>query len=155
MDLERQPLIQQIGQLKNQIAEVVAPTGQAEWMPDSQATNCNNCYKVFTILNRRHHCRLCGKIFCNSCSKKTTTRINEGEQVTVRLCNTCNQINNDFNQTLDRNQPLLLNQLKSREEMRISPKGASGNFRSSEIDFSAKPNETSDFSVFNNTESSY
>ena len=35
MDLERQPLIQQIGQLKNQIAEVVAPTGQAEWMPDS------------------------------------------------------------------------------------------------------------------------
>jgi len=96
------PLLQKVVQVKDQLADAVSPATQPEWIPDSQATNCDSCYKPFTIINRKHHCRLCGKIFCNNCSKKTITRL-DNEKVTVRLCNNCNSINEQFHQTLDRN----------------------------------------------------
>jgi len=36
------------------------------WVPDSDLNYCYNCEKKFIILIRkRHHCRLCGKIFCH------------------------------------------------------------------------------------------
>ena len=36
--------------------------------------NCKTCYKcsiTFTVFNRRHHCRICGQIFCNNCSNQS------------------------------------------------------------------------------------
>ena len=33
--------------------------------PDHEVTECKSCSSVFTIINRRHHCRVCGKIFCS------------------------------------------------------------------------------------------
>jgi len=30
--------------------------------------NCEICYIKFTALNRKHHCRKCGKTVCNKCS---------------------------------------------------------------------------------------
>lgn len=38
------------------------------WMPDNDANNCVNCRRSFNIFVRKHHCRLCGKIFCYLCS---------------------------------------------------------------------------------------
>ena len=39
------------------------------WSSDDTANTCTSCNKPFdALLNRRHHCRLCGKIFCNKCS---------------------------------------------------------------------------------------
>ena len=36
------------------------------WIPDNIVDYCYNCDKQFTtILNRKHHCRICGKIFCS------------------------------------------------------------------------------------------
>ena len=40
----------------------------AEWALDDTAPACGACAVAFTLLNRRHHCRECGKIFCGSCS---------------------------------------------------------------------------------------
>ncbi len=37
------------------------------WTDDNSVNSCHNCKNDFTFLNRRHHCRLCGKIFCNIC----------------------------------------------------------------------------------------
>lgn len=37
------------------------------WTDDNTVNSCHNCKDDFTFLNRRHHCRLCGKIFCHSC----------------------------------------------------------------------------------------
>ena len=33
------------------------------WTDDNTVNSCHNCKDDFTFLNRRHHCRLCGKIF--------------------------------------------------------------------------------------------
>ncbi|EFJ41459.1 hypothetical protein VOLCADRAFT_119689 [Volvox carteri f. nagariensis] len=41
------------------------------WLPDSHATECLSCHMPFRPFTRlRHHCRLCGKIFCSACCHK-------------------------------------------------------------------------------------
>ncbi|KIH64390.1 FYVE zinc finger [Ancylostoma duodenale] len=41
------------------------------WLDDSAAVNCTSCGKVFSLTVRKHHCRVCGLIFCAPCSSKT------------------------------------------------------------------------------------
>lgn len=38
------------------------------WMPDKLCKECYNCELPFTVFRRRHHCRLCGQVFCSNCS---------------------------------------------------------------------------------------
>lgn len=40
---------------------------QKFWMPDSKSKECYDCSAKFTTFRRRHHCRLCGQIFCSKC----------------------------------------------------------------------------------------
>ena len=49
---------------------VSIPAVQAEapvWQPDEDAPVCNDCMVRFTLLLRRHHCRVCGLVFCDAC----------------------------------------------------------------------------------------
>ena len=39
-----------------------------QWQADQDCQQCNGCVLKFNIINRRHHCRICGKIFCKICS---------------------------------------------------------------------------------------
>jgi hypothetical protein len=41
---------------------------QIEWMADELVDLCGNCGQSFFILRRRHHCRVCGGVFCHECS---------------------------------------------------------------------------------------
>ena len=45
-------------------------TVSCPWQYDDWVTHCASCQAPFTPLNRRHHCRLCGNIFCNPCSRQ-------------------------------------------------------------------------------------
>lgn len=38
------------------------------WMPDKFCKVCYGCEDAFTMYRRRHHCRMCGQVFCNPCS---------------------------------------------------------------------------------------
>ncbi|ODV91258.1 hypothetical protein CANCADRAFT_57554 [Tortispora caseinolytica NRRL Y-17796] len=38
------------------------------WQADSDANQCPLCKAPFSFFNRRHHCRHCGRVVCNSCS---------------------------------------------------------------------------------------
>ncbi|KAI0352816.1 FYVE-domain-containing protein [Trametes cingulata] len=40
----------------------------AQWERDEAVSECRECRRRFTFLNRRHHCRRCGRIFCDRCS---------------------------------------------------------------------------------------
>ncbi|KAG6841547.1 hypothetical protein C0991_009912 [Blastosporella zonata] len=44
------------------------------WKPDSVASKCDNfyCPVNFTVLQRRHHCRKCGGVFCAACTVRST-----------------------------------------------------------------------------------
>ncbi|KAM9965502.1 hypothetical protein ACTFIW_005318 [Dictyostelium discoideum] len=59
------------------------------WIPDKEATKCMFCNDGFTIINRRHHCRNCGKVVCGSCSphKRLIPHIKKNKP--VRVCLFC------------------------------------------------------------------
>lgn len=43
----------------------------SHWKPDGSAKRCAGCSKDFNMLNRKHHCRNCGLIFCDQCLEHT------------------------------------------------------------------------------------
>lgn len=58
----------------NSTRAIVGPDGQPflepRWQPDEETNNCTKCHKEFDFFwNRKHHCRHCGMIFCDSCSR--------------------------------------------------------------------------------------
>jgi len=57
------------------------------WIPDSHRSNCLTCRASFSLIRRRHHCRLCGEVFCDQCSNERIhfSRVNEP----VRACGKC------------------------------------------------------------------
>ncbi len=60
------------------------------WDPDSMYNECHDCKKPFTTTNRRHHCRNCGKVFCNTCTAKRTLLPRFGfTKKKVRVCEKC------------------------------------------------------------------
>jgi hypothetical protein len=45
------------------------PREKHVWQDDNSVSKCQHCDKVFSLFIRKHHCRLCGKIYCFECSK--------------------------------------------------------------------------------------
>lgn len=43
------------------------------WQPDAEVTFCPICHTQFSIFIRKHHCRKCGRVVCNSCSPHRIT----------------------------------------------------------------------------------
>ncbi|XP_044730878.1 RUN and FYVE domain-containing protein 2 isoform X2 [Chrysoperla carnea] len=58
-----------------------------QWASDKDITNCKSCKKEFNMTRRKHHCRNCGDIFCNSCSDNTMLLASSAKP--VRVCDTC------------------------------------------------------------------
>jgi hypothetical protein len=54
-------------------------------------SSCPSCDAIFSISKRRHHCRLCGDIFCNECSNKKVLLPLAGPEFEkpVRVCDSC------------------------------------------------------------------
>ncbi|GIL55177.1 hypothetical protein Vafri_10769 [Volvox africanus] len=64
------------------------------WLPDSHATECLSCHLPFRPFTRlRHHCRLCGKIFCSACCfKKALLPPKYGVRTPQRVCELCSSV---------------------------------------------------------------
>lgn len=60
---------------------------------DALRPNCPHCDTLFTYSKRRHHCRLCGDVFCDTCSAHRVTLPLEGPEFDkpVRVCDFCQQ----------------------------------------------------------------
>jgi len=61
------------------------------WVSDESVTRCmgRTCRKSFTFLNRRHHCRHCGGVFCHRCTQRSISISKFGYQEPVRVCEPC------------------------------------------------------------------
>jgi hypothetical protein len=66
------------------------------WQKDSEVRTCQFCHKTFGVFTRKHHCRQCGGIFCDKCSKHTATLDDPltetgspGKRAEVRICIWC------------------------------------------------------------------
>lgn len=55
-----------------------------EWLDGNM---CHRCHVPFSLMQRKHHCRACGQVFCQSCSMKSTSLPKFGieKEVTVYL----------------------------------------------------------------------
>ena len=40
----------------------------SKWVKDDDRPYCSRCKAQFTVMFRRHHCRLCGEVFCGNCA---------------------------------------------------------------------------------------
>lgn len=77
----------------------IKPEFPPTWTPDDEIEACGLCGTTFTMLNRKHHCRSCGKIYCGDCSgyqasipSYVTKVAGLLESRGVRICTTCNAI---------------------------------------------------------------
>uniref|UniRef100_H0VHK1 Zinc finger FYVE domain-containing protein 26 n=1 Tax=Cavia porcellus TaxID=10141 RepID=H0VHK1_CAVPO len=65
------------------------PPARHQWVPDETESVCMVCHKEhFSMFNRRHHCRRCGRLVCSSCSTKKM--VVEGcRESPTRVCDQC------------------------------------------------------------------
>ncbi|XP_057714797.1 zinc finger FYVE domain-containing protein 26 isoform X2 [Corythoichthys intestinalis] len=65
------------------------PPDRKDWVPDTQQHVCMVCRRErFTMFNRRHHCRRCGRLVCQTCSeRKMAVEGSPGNE--VRVCDQC------------------------------------------------------------------
>ncbi|KAI0361121.1 hypothetical protein OH77DRAFT_1417327 [Trametes cingulata] len=59
------------------------------WMDDELCKECYDCKSVFTTWRRKHHCRICGQIFCSRCASNIIKGARFGQEGMVRICNLC------------------------------------------------------------------
>ena len=52
-------------QIKNELC--IPKMTPSIWIPAKNIKKCFDCKKNFSMWTRKHHCRICGRIFCNNC----------------------------------------------------------------------------------------
>jgi hypothetical protein len=80
-----------LGRRNGLIEQITGDLKQApvEWVPDEEAPECMDCHGKFTLINRRHHCRECGRVFCKKCCSKTIALPQSAKLEKVLVCNVC------------------------------------------------------------------
>nr|XP_043626802.1 1-phosphatidylinositol-3-phosphate 5-kinase FAB1B [Erigeron canadensis] len=97
MDSPEKQLSNLIGNLKSWIPRRSEPANVSRdfWMPDQSCRVCYECDLQFTLFNRRHHCRLCGRVFCAKCThnwipaRSSDQDIIREDTEKIRACNYC------------------------------------------------------------------
>uniref|UniRef100_A0A8C0ER93 Zinc finger FYVE domain-containing protein 26 n=1 Tax=Bubo bubo TaxID=30461 RepID=A0A8C0ER93_BUBBB len=65
------------------------PPPKQQWIPDDTEMICMVCKtERFTMFNRRHHCRRCGRLVCSSCSTKKMA-VEACRENLSRVCDQC------------------------------------------------------------------
>ena len=79
------------------------------WLPDNLSQNCFQCDSKFShLLNRQHHCRICGNIFCSNCTSKQIQFIikeknNNEKLIKIKVCHYCFKICVQFDNYINNN----------------------------------------------------
>lgn len=54
--------------ISNEIS--IPKTSPSIWIPSQNVSKCYKCKEDFGLWRRKHHCRVCGRIFCANCADK-------------------------------------------------------------------------------------
>ncbi|XP_074643443.1 1-phosphatidylinositol 3-phosphate 5-kinase-like isoform X3 [Tubulanus polymorphus] len=71
------------------------------WMPDDNCKECFECSDKFTTFRRRHHCRICGQIFCSRCCNQEVPGHIFGYTGELRVCTYCCKVVLSYTQQTD------------------------------------------------------
>ncbi|XP_037572786.1 FYVE and coiled-coil domain-containing protein 1-like isoform X3 [Dermacentor silvarum] len=58
-----------------------------KWMDNTETDSCLQCSAAFTFTLRKHHCRLCGRIYCHNCCSNWL--MTTASSRPARVCNSC------------------------------------------------------------------
>ncbi|KAG9141024.1 hypothetical protein Leryth_012606 [Lithospermum erythrorhizon] len=95
MDASDKPNPDLLGVIKSLFPKRTEPAHVSRdfWMPDHSCLVCYECDSQFTLFNRRHHCRLCGRVFCSKCTSNFIPVPSSDQSATgeekIRVCNFC------------------------------------------------------------------
>lgn len=77
----------------NQSGEFIMPVNtptREQWIPNDKSGECSCCRAIrFSMFNRRHHCRRCGRVVCGACSGQRMRVTGYAKSVAVRVCDEC------------------------------------------------------------------
>jgi hypothetical protein len=63
-----------------------------QWVPDNEVHICMLCkLERFSMFNRRHHCRRCGRVICSTCSSQKLLLPEISVTKSVRVCDQCHR----------------------------------------------------------------
>ncbi|GAB0091718.1 Putative 1-phosphatidylinositol 3-phosphate 5-kinase [Sergentomyia squamirostris] len=65
---------------------------QRFWMPDAKSKECYECTQKFSTFRRKHHCRLCGQIFCSKCCNQVVPGKIIKCSEPLKVCTYCSKI---------------------------------------------------------------
>lgn len=60
---------------------------EERWLGDTEVNHCHDCKREFSWMVRRHHCRVCGRIFCYYCCNNYVLIKPNGKK--ERCCRAC------------------------------------------------------------------
>ncbi|ESO97854.1 hypothetical protein LOTGIDRAFT_228394 [Lottia gigantea] len=76
--------------LQIQLEKIRQAENEVRWQHEDDVDECMNCKQVFSVTKRKHHCKHCGKIFCNDCITKTVA---SGRNLRAsKVCDVCHTI---------------------------------------------------------------
>lgn len=79
---------------------------QRFWMPDSKSKECYECSVKFSTFRRKHHCRLCGQIFCSKCCNQVVPGKIINCSGDLKVCTYCSKIVLSYLKSADINSDL-------------------------------------------------
>jgi len=77
-------------QKKSLETEILRQRLMKNWIRNEDVDACMKCGSAFSVLLRKHHCRVCGRIFCDACSsKKLPFRFPDEPEKNIRMERSC------------------------------------------------------------------
>ncbi|KAK2584922.1 hypothetical protein KPH14_002518 [Odynerus spinipes] len=89
------------------------------WMPDSVSKQCYECGERFTTFRRRHHCRVCGQIFCSKCCSDQIPGKIMGCTGDLRVCTYCCKVVLSYLQSFDMRSDLSADLKALQEDLQV------------------------------------
>ncbi|XP_067941364.1 zinc finger FYVE domain-containing protein 21-like [Watersipora subatra] len=80
---------------------------EPHWIPDNEVFRCQQCDKTFNFTTRKHHCRRCGGIFCDTDVKHKLPLPRLSFVDPVRMCLSCANTTKKENEFFDKHLKVL------------------------------------------------
>ncbi|ETW03991.1 hypothetical protein H310_04396 [Aphanomyces invadans] len=79
---------------------VAVSDGSGGKLSSNNAKHCAHCCKKFSLLGKKHACRLCGAVVCSACSHTLDFELHVPGFKDIRVCSICNVGDNDLMQSI-------------------------------------------------------
>ncbi|XP_029982729.1 zinc finger FYVE domain-containing protein 21 isoform X2 [Sphaeramia orbicularis] len=81
---------------------------EPQWVPDKECPRCMQCDTKFDFIRRKHHCRRCGRCFCDKCCSKKVALPRMCFVDPVRQCAECSLVSQREMEFYDKQLKVLL-----------------------------------------------